>query len=738
MSVFSKSSKYCLEYPMKLEMTDPSRFARRPPNAFLIFCKKNRPIARKHNPNVENRQITKILGDWWAHLDDAEKSVYKKLSNKNKDKFFQKNPDFKWYKLPAPPLHRLRTRPSNKKFKKEEIKNETITPGKLADENQLGGLTSLITPPKPPNKRYLELNYYKSGNGETSGTAPSMSYNKNMMSFDVPSVEVKEEPQDSKEGEVNEKNYVEINGIIEFKSDHPVRVNNRPSFIAYKENSLSLDSNIFKTSQQKIIDCVVDNSFKNDKKVLSSNYCSTKADCSYRHKIFDQYSGTNKILYNENFNEKPPFLNRMNGAANNSALLTHHNKAKMPKIVESYTNGNENDVTIYDVENDSNLNNATSYNAVNTKIVAYKTLNCTWRNGAQYERSMGSSQMDVDGFTLKDGAVEQFSRRQSERIRRRKGLIDYQNIQTKMEEDNDDDNAMKSSILYKEGIFNYLKPESENSSKLELEQTASDDTNLLESEIKYESNFQFKSEEKYNPTDYIDLEFEKEVQELPELKYEDYLIKKKEKQQQKINNQKKKRKATETLSNVFLDHSYTQVSKRTRGRKQANPQDSNNNISYNNSNNNNNNNNSNNNSNNNILIQNLNYDYQPNEKRAAYRKHYNRVRFSRAIDSNATIIKVETPTTSEEQSPEHANQRAPGSSLWDEPIIITVDPSQTKEQPQQQKITGSRKRKNQGIKTRIVKPQPGSECVGTSDIQAAMTLIDFASGAYINGANLPN
>lgn len=119
-----------------------------------------------------------------------------------KDAFLNANPDFKWYKLPAPPLRTLSTRPTNKKQESssnsgaqpaDSVKSEyessdctksdrrdgqSIQPGKLADESQIGGLSSLFTPqkteppeeetavngiatesdavPKPPKKRYTE------------------------------------------------------------------------------------------------------------------------------------------------------------------------------------------------------------------------------------------------------------------------------------------------------------------------------------------------------------------------------------------------------------------------------------------------------------------------------------------------------------------------------------------------------------------------------------------------------
>lgn len=58
----------------------PSHHARRPPNAFLIFCKKHRPIVRERFPNLENRGVTKILGEWWALLNNCQKQPYNDLA----------------------------------------------------------------------------------------------------------------------------------------------------------------------------------------------------------------------------------------------------------------------------------------------------------------------------------------------------------------------------------------------------------------------------------------------------------------------------------------------------------------------------------------------------------------------------------------------------------------------------------------------------------------------------------
>ncbi|XP_044730434.1 HMG box transcription factor BBX [Chrysoperla carnea] len=179
-----------------LQSLEPSHHARRPMNAFLIFCKRHRAVVREKYPTLENRGVTKILGEWWAGLEEDDKACYTALAKQYKDAFFNANPDFKWYKLPAPPLRTLNTRPGNysrpnssmgfdygyenhSESEHSYLNMSDFTPGKLADETQLGNLSSLIdpnynsinnenmnepqrdrfdgdpSPPKPIRKRYV-------------------------------------------------------------------------------------------------------------------------------------------------------------------------------------------------------------------------------------------------------------------------------------------------------------------------------------------------------------------------------------------------------------------------------------------------------------------------------------------------------------------------------------------------------------------------------------------------------
>jgi HMG (high mobility group) box len=49
---------------------------KRPMNAFLMFCKERRSTVRESNPHLDNRSVTRILGDLWVKLDPDSKVIY--------------------------------------------------------------------------------------------------------------------------------------------------------------------------------------------------------------------------------------------------------------------------------------------------------------------------------------------------------------------------------------------------------------------------------------------------------------------------------------------------------------------------------------------------------------------------------------------------------------------------------------------------------------------------------------
>lgn len=79
---------------------------RRPMNAFLLFCKRHRAIVKEKHPNLENRLISKILGEWWTSLDPSEKQKFNHLASVYKDHLMREQPHHQAPQPPpAPPSH---------------------------------------------------------------------------------------------------------------------------------------------------------------------------------------------------------------------------------------------------------------------------------------------------------------------------------------------------------------------------------------------------------------------------------------------------------------------------------------------------------------------------------------------------------------------------------------------------------------------------------------------------------
>ncbi|NXX21952.1 BBX factor, partial [Podargus strigoides] len=134
--------------------------ARRPMNAFLLFCKRHRSLVRKEHPRLDNRGATKILADWWAVLDPKEKQKYTDMAKEYKDAFMKANPGYKWCPTTNKPVKtQTSTITSRKKLwafasdsakdlpsprrmtKSEEMPQLNFG---MADPTQMGGLSMLL------------------------------------------------------------------------------------------------------------------------------------------------------------------------------------------------------------------------------------------------------------------------------------------------------------------------------------------------------------------------------------------------------------------------------------------------------------------------------------------------------------------------------------------------------------------------------------------------------------------
>ncbi|XP_005172754.2 HMG box transcription factor BBX isoform X3 [Danio rerio] len=135
--------------------------ARRPMNAFLLFCKRHRSLVRQEHPRLDNRGATKILADWWAVLDPKEKQKYTDMAKEYKDAFMKANPGYKWcpatnkpVKSPSHSVSNSRKKvwslPSNPSKDPSVAKKQPKTDSTpqlnfaMADPNKMGGLSMLL------------------------------------------------------------------------------------------------------------------------------------------------------------------------------------------------------------------------------------------------------------------------------------------------------------------------------------------------------------------------------------------------------------------------------------------------------------------------------------------------------------------------------------------------------------------------------------------------------------------
>lgn len=136
--------------------------ARRPMNAFLLFCKRHRSLVRQEHPRLDNRGATKILADWWAVLEPKEKQKYTDMAKEYKDAFMKANPGYKWCPTTSKPVKSPSCQPVTNPRKKvwsfssNSTKDSTTTKKvpktdsipqlnfAMADPTKMGGLSMLL------------------------------------------------------------------------------------------------------------------------------------------------------------------------------------------------------------------------------------------------------------------------------------------------------------------------------------------------------------------------------------------------------------------------------------------------------------------------------------------------------------------------------------------------------------------------------------------------------------------
>ncbi|XP_068188214.1 HMG box transcription factor BBX isoform X2 [Antennarius striatus] len=157
-----RSEVQCRSTTEEVEEESNEHRARRPMNAFLLFCKRHRSLVRQEHPRLDNRGATKILADWWAVLEATEKQKYTDMAKEYKEAFMKANPGYRWcpttskpLKSPScPPVSSPRKRvwsfPSNMNKDSStarKVPQSDSTPQlnfAMADPTKMGGLSMLL------------------------------------------------------------------------------------------------------------------------------------------------------------------------------------------------------------------------------------------------------------------------------------------------------------------------------------------------------------------------------------------------------------------------------------------------------------------------------------------------------------------------------------------------------------------------------------------------------------------
>uniref|UniRef100_A0A8D3CHH4 HMG box transcription factor BBX n=1 Tax=Scophthalmus maximus TaxID=52904 RepID=A0A8D3CHH4_SCOMX len=148
--------------PEEVEEDSNEQRARRPMNAFLLFCKRHRSLVRQEHPRLDNRGATKILADWWAVLEPKEKQKYTDMAKEYKDAFMKANPGYKWCPTTSKPVKSPTCQPVSNPRKKvwsftSNLSKDSTTAKKvpktdsmpqlnfaMADPTKMGGLSMLL------------------------------------------------------------------------------------------------------------------------------------------------------------------------------------------------------------------------------------------------------------------------------------------------------------------------------------------------------------------------------------------------------------------------------------------------------------------------------------------------------------------------------------------------------------------------------------------------------------------
>lgn len=90
------SSYHPDEHHSRSSSTFKEKHVRRPMNSFMLFSQEQRGKIHLANPNRDNRNVSKILGEKWYSLSATEQEQYRIRAKQLRNEHSKQNPSFKW------------------------------------------------------------------------------------------------------------------------------------------------------------------------------------------------------------------------------------------------------------------------------------------------------------------------------------------------------------------------------------------------------------------------------------------------------------------------------------------------------------------------------------------------------------------------------------------------------------------------------------------------------------------
>lgn len=119
---------------------EKEKHIRRPMNAFMLFSQEQRAKIHLENPNRDNRNVSKILGEKWYSLSSQEQEQYKIRAKQLRNEHFKQNPSFKWSNSNLNKFHCNSSNPSNSKEEQEQCRRsarlQSLTQSQSITSNQ--------------------------------------------------------------------------------------------------------------------------------------------------------------------------------------------------------------------------------------------------------------------------------------------------------------------------------------------------------------------------------------------------------------------------------------------------------------------------------------------------------------------------------------------------------------------------------------------------------------------------